>query len=172
MAVAELQKGCGEACPHEIPRSAGREARLYFVGLVPPQPKAEAGCGIYGARPASCRDFYCFWLAEDHESVKSTLPLAKRMLHHPTLRDRDRPDRCGVMLDIAKPSEGLQVLVAREVREGAFDSDWGKDLLHRLAKKVPLILVQGDKRRLIGPVHLVEKIAKVVEEKLEARRGG
>lgn len=63
--------------------------------------RAEGGCGIYAARPSICRAYRCLWLRG-------------------SLREEDRPDRLGAVLDLV--TEGLQtLLVIREAEPGAFD---------------------------------------------------
>jgi hypothetical protein len=59
MGIHELEKPLGQWCPHCKP---GR------------------GCGVYDARPGSCRTFTCGWLAD------------------PNMPDEMRPDRCKVVL--------------------------------------------------------------------------
>jgi hypothetical protein len=59
------------------------------------------GCGIYAERPAVCRDYRCLWLSGG-------------------LRDDDRPDRLGAVIDLARPGAG-PILLIREALPGAFD---------------------------------------------------
>lgn len=110
------------------------------------------GCGIYETRPETCRKFECLWLY-DREGKH--------------FDPADRPDKGGVLVVPSGPSRfseetRIQTLVAFEVRPGAFESYWGRKLLTRLKKKIPLILVEhgGVKdgaRKLIGPPALVRK---------------
>jgi hypothetical protein len=62
---------------------------------------AVGGCAIYASRPAACRGYYCLWLAG-------------------VGRNMERPDRAGYVLDEGIGDDG-PVLVAHEVRPGAFD---------------------------------------------------
>ena len=102
---------------------------------------AERGCGCakYDIRPQSCRRFNCLWRL-------GLLDLG------------DRPDQTGVLFDItaAGSKYGRQCLVARELREGALDSIMS--ILQQLAAGGHLIiLVQGARRRLMGPEELVKE---------------
>lgn len=105
-----------------------------------------SGCSIYADRPPSCADFACAWLVEQEG----------------LLRNMERPDQVGVMLDITEPDAELgQALIAREVRKGAFDEDAAKSMLKRLSKR-GLIVLQREmsgvmEHGCVGPEHLVRK---------------
>ena len=59
------------------------------------------GCGIYSQRPKICRAYRCLWLRGK-------------------LREEDRPDRLGAVLDLVSTGEGLRLSI-REGTPGAFD---------------------------------------------------
>lgn len=100
-----------------------------------------AGCGIYESRPQSCRDFKCAWLWLDK------------------LRNMERPDIVGIMLDVnTEQSTVGGAFIAREVRPGAFDEDAGRALLERLAKRVLVLKVRGLRRWLMGPESEVRRV--------------
>lgn len=62
----------------------------------------ERGCGIYATRPPICRDYRCLWLQGG-------------------LRDDERPDRTGGIVDLESVGIGVRLGI-REVRRGAFDA--------------------------------------------------
>lgn len=103
-------------------------------------------CSIYSTRPDDCRDFSCLWLQDDGR----------------VLRNMERPDQVGLMFDVTQEDAKIgKALVARAVRKGAFQEPAAKKLIDRLAKRVLIILVDGDKRGLAGPDHLVEKAKRI-----------
>jgi hypothetical protein len=59
------------------------------------------GCGIYDSRPAICRSYRCLWLQGG-------------------LRDGDRPDRLGALLDLVSAG-GAPRLAIHEASAGAFE---------------------------------------------------
>lgn len=106
------------------------------------------GCASYDIRPKSCRDFNCLWRL-------GLLELG------------DRPDKTGVIFDITAAGSryGRQCLVAREVREGAIDTIM--QILQQLASEGHLIiLVQGERRRLMGPEPLVREAQEFMKRQL------
>ena len=68
MEIAELAKPAGQWCAHSPPGK---------------------GCGIYGDRPQSCRDFSCLWLLDER------------------LPDHFRPDRTKVVLGVSEDGGNL-----------------------------------------------------------------
>lgn len=62
---------------------------------------ATGGCGIYARRPGICRAYRCLWLGGG-------------------LRDDDRPDRLGAVLDVVAQRESVWLEI-REARPGAFE---------------------------------------------------
>jgi hypothetical protein len=106
-------------------------------------------CGIYPSRPEQCRDYACLWLS-------GVAP--KRM----------RPDRCGVILDLAADeldsarltaaAGGVKWCIAREVRPGAFASEVGAALLEAVASQglVALAPFFPGGPKVMGPPAMVE----------------
>ncbi len=99
-----------------------------------------AGCSIYDDRPGQCRDFECVWL-QDAEGRFT--------------RNMERPDLSGVLLHLTAGEP--QAIVARPVRKGAFQESAADELLARLARRAPLIIVGEGERRLVGPAELVQR---------------
>lgn len=96
-AVARACGSCSLCCTllrvDELGVAAGRRCHHQRVG---PHP-----CGIYEGRPAICRAYRCLWLGGG-------------------LRDDDRPDRLGALLDLR--AEGPVVrLEIRELERGHFE---------------------------------------------------
>lgn len=131
LGIRELQKPAFQCCPN-------------LAG-------AGGGCGIYGARPNSCRFYRCEWLDADRDRTglgrKSPAKLAGLGAR------RDRPDRLGVILDSFAPAQevldraqagdeaarqlvgaALVTVRAREVRPGAFKQPKVKRGLEHLAR--------------------------------------
>ena len=59
------------------------------------------GCGIHAQRPNICRAYECLWLRGK-------------------LRDDDRPDKLGAVIDIARTGQSLRLAI-REATPGAYD---------------------------------------------------
>ncbi len=118
-------------------------------------PKPGHGCEVYEDRPAACRDFKCLWL--------QGMPGA------------ERPDASGVMFTVTddRSQYPKQVLVARELREGAIDESM--TLLMRLAKGQLIILVTGptgERRRLMGPEEEVHAAQEMMRKRLNVLPDG
>lgn len=116
-----------------------------------------SGCSIYADRPEDCRDFACVWLVDDGR----------------VFRNMERPDRVGILFDATQEGSKLgQALIARPVRPGAFSELAAKKMIDKLAKRTLIVIIDGEKRKLIGPDHLVEKVQKLreVREIAEARK--
>lgn len=141
----DCAKGCKMSCctvmgVEEIDKKAGEPC---------PKQNPDGTCSIYSDRPASCREWECLWLRSEG-----------------LIRNMDRPDRVGLILDVTNPPDGApQALVAREARPGAFNEESAKKLLERFQKKTLVILVHPDKRTLTGPPELVRQVKAVMEAK-------
>lgn len=141
---------CGEceACciilgVKEIGKYAGQECPHQLKGK---------GCAIHETKPEECRKFSCVW------------PMAKRVL-----TEKDRPDKCGVMLLDPGPDSaftagtGIHPMVVHEVFPGAFETYHGQRVVKKLSSKLVLILVQYGglnneaNRRVIGPPVLMRR---------------
>jgi len=111
-----------------------------------PKMASDGTCSIYAERPAACREWECVWLrAED------------------VLRNMDRPDRSGVILDVTNPPPDAvipQSIVARETRPGAFGEDAAKKLLAYFQKRSLVILVGPGKRTVTGPPEMIKEMIK------------
>ncbi len=129
------------------------------IGKYPGQPclhqvAGGGGCSIYTTRPESCQKFLCLWIQADPKGI---------------LQDKDRPDKCGVMLlDAGDHSAftkgtGMPVVIAHEVAPGAFGRYHGTRLIAKLKRKIVMVLVpygglaEGAQRKLIGPPALVRR---------------
>jgi len=64
--------------------------------------RGEGGCGIYDQRPGICRAYRCLWLKGG-------------------LRESDRPDRLGAVLDLSV-EEGPAYVGIRQLCEGTFEA--------------------------------------------------
>lgn len=106
------------------------------------------GCAAYADRPKSCRTYVCIW----HEMPDR-------------LRDDQRPDRVGLILEPWAPPDGVGVgIVAREVTPGAFRSPAGAELLAPIVEHIPVLVVFPDGRRTcIGPVRRLASITAAVD---------
>ena len=97
-------------------------------------------CTIYAKRPTQCRDYFCayrYGLVFDNE--------------------RFRPDQLGIVFDVGeRPPPGVNMmLVAREVTPGAIEERMQE--LHEITSQGCVIyLVQGDRRRFLGPEEQVK----------------
>ncbi len=119
LAIAELHKPARWACDH--------------VDC--------SGCGIYEARPQSCRDFHCAWLRGEISGNGSL-----------------RPDRLGVMFDYFYSTVSRKERsIAFELWNGAFDEAPAADLLREIAASRELDLSYRDGRwRTIGTTDTVD----------------
>ena len=106
MAVHELEKGAWQACRHV----------------------RSSGCGIYGERPASCRNFSCQWLRGVLE-LEGTVDLSLR------------PDGCGVILDFQPGTAHGDIYVAWELQPGASTRSPAAEVIAGLAEGFPVMIV-------------------------------
>jgi Fe-S-cluster containining protein len=109
-----FQKAAGERCRHLTP----------------------AGCGVYDARPVSCRSFRCLWLNGAGE-------------------EQHRPDRAGFLLrDLPHPTnKGEAMVQVLELRAGALAADTeGEAIAHEIGYEHAVLMVRMDgTRRAIQP---------------------
>lgn len=115
----------------------------------PARREGGSGCTQYNSRPESCRAFNCVWRVGllDETSLKGAL---------------GRPDKLGIMFDVKDThATGIQLIVAQEIRKGAIEEHM--PLLHELAGQGHVLyLVEGTRRRMMGPeerVHAVKAAA-------------
>lgn len=116
--VAPRECGACSACCYAIPV---RDAALRKAGhrLCPHQ--GERGCGIYEARPESCREFRCMWLGGWG-------------------RLSDRPDRLGLVVEPVRP-ELPELAVVSEVWPGARNGRRAQYLVAALLAQVPTVAI-------------------------------
>lgn len=108
LAIVELQKPPRRACDH----------------------LCRSGCGIYAARPASCREFHCLWLRGAIDGDEAL-----------------RPDQLGVMFDyFIIAGSGETHLIAFELWAGAFDDPTVRLLLREVCQTQALRLSYRDGR--------------------------
>jgi len=111
-----------------------------------PCPKlGEKGCSIYGKHPTSCREFKCLWLRGGFEGSQ-------------------RPDRLGLVCDVAEPKNGVQPMVVRELWEGALESTEAKLFVEYYCSKMILILFNHRVERL-GTFGPPEQLARALGER-------
>lgn len=91
------------------------------------------GCAMYDDRPETCSGYYCLWLMEGSNEALARLPRRARRAAKRQLRGAERPDLVGVLVDYAVSAAGLPVLVAKEVRPGAFEEPEAAAILERLS---------------------------------------
>jgi len=115
--------------------------------------KAEGeGCGIYSKRPESCRSFNCVWRVGLLDSLLPGIP--------------GRPDQLGLLFDINNThAEGIHLLVVREIATGAVEKNM--KLLHELAAQGHVMyLIEGDRRRMMGPEERVNAVQEAARRRL------
>lgn len=128
--------GCVECCRMLGVKSLGKSSGVPCEHAFPGH-----GCARYDVRPPGCRDYACLW-----------------SLDEVGVPEQARPDRVGVLLDYAKRDSvfvqfsGVQPIVARETRPGAFEAPAGRALLEQLSAERIVIVHRGGKiRQLLGP---------------------
>lgn len=111
------------------------------------------GCQIYDTRPQACRDFVCVWARAPKGSI---------------LDKYDRPDRSGVVLDVTAPNSefGEQVLVAAPSEAGSYRKLTATLLIERIAKTQLVIIREGDKRRVDGPIEAAQRVREFLRSHL------
>lgn len=128
-AVAEIQKPEDTPCKH--------------LGRHPPtmDRPSSSGCRIYAKRPQSCKDYFCayrFGVLGDGEML--------------------RPDKLGIVFDVVdRLPPGVSMMVsAREARPNAITE--AMPILHQIvAQGMVVYLIEGEKRRFLGPEELVKR---------------
>jgi hypothetical protein len=142
-------KGCVTPCCTlmgipEINKPAGERC---------PKMLDDGTCSVYDTRPEACRAWECLWLRADD-----------------IIRNMDRPDRSGVILDVTDPPKDddaiPQALTAREVRPDAFKEIAATRLLAKFQRRGLVILVRGTSRQLTGPDALVKQVAARVKRRV------
>jgi hypothetical protein len=140
LGVEELGKAMDAWCPH---CAKGR------------------GCGIYGSRPQSCRDFACAWLA----TVEAGLPVDQAM----------RPDRCHVVFH-EPVGRGAGNLIAHV--DPAYPKSWTEGAVSRhiadVASGGGTVAVQaGSRHYIVDPsgVHVATVSGTLPEGGLSLVRG-
>lgn len=103
-----------------------------------------SGCGIYPARPQSCRDWMCLW--------RRGLVIGG---------ENYRPDKLGIILDVSAREDtpfGSQCLIAYEVRPGAMKEPRTKYFLQKVARDVPIVYKASNGTFSYGaPDHMMER---------------
>lgn len=132
MAVEAIGKPEGEPC--EYMRAAPNTGPL-------------AGkCSIYKTRPEPCAGYNCLYRVGLLDEVASLAGNA------------GRPDALGILFDVNDTrATGIQMVIAREVRTGALEEHM--PILHELAARGHVLyLVDGDRRRMMGPEERVRAV--------------
>ncbi len=142
------KRTCGEcsACctTHAVPdlKPVGKPAGVACSKL------CAQGCGIYQTRPGSCRAFECGWL----QDTTGAMP------------DSARPDKLGLVLSMMYGT-AFGDLVAVYVVPGVELSGQAQDLIDQLASKEVIIVVEKDRRSIIGPPHEQDRIKRIMDER-------
>ncbi len=102
-----------------------------------------SGCKIYAKRPLSCATYNCLYRVGLLD--KTSVPYG-------------RPDSLGIIFDVNNThATGIQMVVAREVVPGALEANMA--LLHELAGQGHVLyLIDGDRRRMMGPEEKVRAV--------------
>jgi hypothetical protein len=91
----------------------------------------EKGCSIYGDHPASCKGYKCLW----------------RMGH---LGEEHKPDKFGLVFSFILV-DVKYCLTVHEVWDDAIEGEEQKELLHAIARQIPLYIIRrGGGRKLLG----------------------
>src|SRR5207247_3616215 len=105
--IPDLQKPRYVRCQYQ---TSPTHVLLRELGLESPA-DVPGCCGVFGEsiRPAICSEYKCWWLFGSHPDL---------------LHDEDRPDKCGLMLEIGKPNQltaliRMPIVTAHELWEGA-----------------------------------------------------
>ena len=96
----KIQRSCG---PCSLCCTVLRVDEIAKLGGTPCQHiQVGGGCGIHPTRPSICRGYQCLWLKGQ-------------------LRDEDRPDRLGAVVDLVPVGTGLRLSI-RQMSPGAFEA--------------------------------------------------
>lgn len=107
-----------------------------------------SGCSIYQNRPGVCRDFECLWLLS------------------PDLSDSLRPDRSKVVLTVNQEQTAFMAHVDPDHPE-AFQQGEMADLLRYMGNQLPVLVVIGEKRKLVASPELVQEGITVTCEEMD-----
>lgn len=121
----------------------------------------EARCGTYSNRPRVCGAYECLWIKDGRQS--------KRKLHA-----EFRPDELGIIFDltdkkhVATKALGKPVVIAREVREGAYGEVPVLEAFDSLMEKGDVIVKvlpnQGGFEYVAAKKEDADKVAKVYSQ--------
>lgn len=138
MGVPEIKKPANVACGHCRDVSKG-------------DPPGRVGCKIYASRPPTCKTWQCLW---------------KLGLFGPDPEAEARPDHAGILFDINTVDDGRpSMIVARELVDGAIEA--AMPILQALcAQGHVLYLVQGERRRMMGPEEKVRQFKEIARRQL------
>ncbi len=102
-------------------------------------------CTIYADRPEACAKYHCTWMRGKGSAMKN----------------RDRPDTCGVLIDRRSTQFGM-VLVAKSLVPGAAMSPKGKRAIERTTRDegLPLLVIDDDERIIAaaGPPDFMKEV--------------
>lgn len=96
-----------------------------------------SGCARYASRPDACRDFACVWLQAENAGRSLGAEL--------------RPDRCRVMLTPTNDGQGIVAHVDPGMPHAHERGAIAETLARLVAKRTPLIIVCGDRRKAYLP---------------------
>ena len=111
--------GCTACCTtlkiDALKKPAGMPCR--YVGC--------SSCTNYDKRPNDCRDWQCQWMADNEHRP-------------PLMRDGERPDMIGLLVNVDIVASFGTVLVVHELQEDAVEAN--ADLIERLAGSCPVLI--------------------------------
>jgi hypothetical protein len=131
-----------------------------------PNAKKDEGCAIHESRPESCRAYSCLWLAEGSPEIVPESRLRGKSEIPTLLRNMDRPDRVGVVVDVLPPDSefsrfsGYPSLLLRSARPHAFSEPEARGLVRRLRRRAVVVCVSmdGRERKILGPEHAMRRL--------------
>lgn len=144
---------CDACCTVMQVEAIGKAEGVPCPALKAQKGQGASGCSCYAKRPDSCKTFNCVWRVG--------------LLDQTSKPDIEgRPDKLGIMFDVNDThATGIQLLVAREVWKGAIDA--AMPLLHELAGQGHVLyLIDGDRRRMMGPEERVKAVQEAARRRL------
>ena len=110
--------GCTACCTVlDVPGLCGRGERCEHQG--------DDGCGIYSQRPDVCRQWQCQWLADNDYTPQ-------------LLKDAEKPNTVGLMVNIDSDEKYGTILVVHEIWPGAVEA--GMLMIERLAEHATVLV--------------------------------
>jgi hypothetical protein len=108
----------------ELNKPAGRWCDLVQIGQ---------GCGDYEHRPQSCHDFVCLWLSGEAKAMTEDM----------------RPDKIKAVLSTTEDGTRCVVYIDPATPDHYKTNRLLGDMIHRMRLTVDVIIVCGDRRKLL-----------------------